>query len=375
MKELNQIYKLRSSEDTFRSSTRLLICLCQFFGVAPMPIPLNKSQNCDGLCWKLIKCLHRIWCLVIIIGVTTSFYYQHVKFNTIAQYSQIKVLLHIGEYISIISSCVICVIGSQINRNLYEKYYQNVMDIDSMLTECGSRLNSGNLKRFIVKCIAMCLLFETVMSIIFALSFLNKESSVARNIALYIIPHILVLLVIIEYGSLLYTIRERYHSISVLLKKISFDLLFKKECRQTQAAVMENKICQKLNCLRLAFLDISKFAADVNGTFGILILSILVSTFLILSTEFFSFYEFVEKSAPDFYVPILSVLWILFYGGRIIFVVIMNHLVNIEVRTERWYTHPKSTKISKEIRSLKIIFVQLVSQKMVSIDRFFFLEL
>ncbi|XP_037041518.1 uncharacterized protein LOC119078149 [Bradysia coprophila] len=204
------------------------------------------------------------------------------------------------------------------------------MEIDSKLTECGSRINGENLKRFIIKCIAICFLFEAVMVIVFALSFLNEENSVARNIALYVIPHIMVLLVIIEYGAFLYAIRERYHSISVMLKKVSFDLLFKKEYRQAQTATTENKICRKLNCLRLAFLDISNFTTDVNGTFGILIVSILVSTFLILSTEFFAFYEFVEKAAPDFYVPVLSVLWILFYGGRIIFVVKMNHGVNIE---------------------------------------------
>lgn len=337
MKELKQIYKLRSSEDLLKFSTRPLICLCQLFGVAPMPITLGQNQILQGLGWKFVKYFHRLWCVIILIAVATSFYYQHVKFNTIAQYTQIKVLLHIGEYVSITLTCVICVVGSQINRNVYDKYYRDLMDIDAKLSECGSRINGENLKWFIVKCIGICFSYETAMVVIFTLSSLYEENSVVRNIAMYVIPHMMVLLVIIEYGSLLYAIRERYQSISIVLKKISFDLLFKKEYRQRQtAAATENKICQKLNCLRLVFLDISKFTTQVNGTFGNLIISILVSTFLILSTEFFSFYEFIEKAAPDFYVPILSVLWILFYGGRIIFVVRMNHGVNIEVSSIRF---------------------------------------
>lgn len=340
MKELNQIYKRQSSEDLFRSSTRLLILLCQFFGVAPVPISFGQNEKFEGLRWKILKCFHQIWCFIIILGITTSFYYQHVKFNTIAHYSQIKVLLHIGEYSSIISTCIACVIGSQIQRDAYTKYFQNLMEIDSKLAECGSRTNFTDLKRFIVRRVAICFLFEAVMVSVFAMSFFGEEHSIVRNITLYIIPHIMVLLTIIKYCSLLYIIQERCHNISLMLKKISFDLLFKKEYRQAQSVmqitVMENKICQKINCLRLAFLEISKLTTDVNGSFGILIVSILVSTFLILSTEFFAFYEFVEKSAPDVYVPFLSVLWIIFYGGRIIFVLCMNHAVNIAV-SFHWY--------------------------------------
>lgn len=332
MKELNQIYKLRSSEDQFRSSIRPLISLCQLFGVAPVPISFDQNQNIVAFRWKIFKCFHQIWCTMIILGIITSFYFQHVKFNTIAQYSQIKVLLHIGEYISIISTCIACVIGSQINRNTYDQYFQQLMEIDSKFVECGAKINCNNLKRFVIKCITMCFLFETVMVFVFAMSFFGEDNSIVRNITLYVIPHIMVLLVIIKYCSLLYAIQERCHNISLMVKKISLDLLFKKEYRQTHKTATENKICQKINGLRLAFLDISKLTTDVNGTFGVLVISILVSTFVILSTEFFAFYEYVEQAAPDMYVPCLSVLWIIFYGGRIIFVLRMNHAVNIEVK-------------------------------------------
>lgn len=334
MNELDQIYKLQSTEDSFKSSIRLLIFLCQLFGVAPVLISFSRNEKFDGFRWKLVRYFHQIWCFMIIIGITTSFYFQHVKFNTIAQYSQIKVLLHIGEYVSIISTCMACVIGSQMNRNTYNEYFHKLIDIDSKLRECGFRTNFQNLKRFTIKCMTLCFLFEIVMVSVFAISFFGEDHSIVRNITLYVIPHIMVLLAIIKYCSLLYAIQDRYHNISILLKKISFDLLFKKEYRRThtvaQISVTENKICQKLNCLRLAFLDICAFTSDVNGSFGVLIISILVSTFLILSTEFFAFYEFVEQSAPDLYVPCLSVLWIIFYGGRIIFVLRMNHAVNIE---------------------------------------------
>lgn len=335
MKELNQIYKLQSSEELFRSSIRILIFLCQIFGVAPVPIPFNRSQIIESFRWKILRIFHRIWCAMIIIGITASFYFQHVNYNTISQYSQIKVLLHIGEYISIISTCVACVIGSQIQRNFYSQYFQQFIEIDSKLAECGSRINFKNLKKFIIKCVAICFLFEIVMVSVFAKSFFGEEHSIVRNITLYVIPHIMVLLALIKYCSLLYAIQERCHHISLMLKKISIDLLFKKEYRQTQTithrTMTKDKICQKINCLRVVFLDISKLTTDISGSFGILIISILVSTFLILSTEFFAFYEFVEQSAPDLYVPCLSVLWIIFYGGRIIFILRMNHAVNIEV--------------------------------------------
>lgn len=336
MKELNQIYKLQSSQDLFRSSLKPLIFLCQIFGVAPVPVSFSQNQNFESFRWRFLKCFHQIWCIWIIIGISTSFYFQHVKFNTIEQYSQIKVLLHIGEYVSIVSTCMACVIGSQMNRNVYNKYFQSLVEIDSKLSDCGSRINFQNLKNFIIKSVAICFLFELVMVSVFAMSFFGEDNSIVRNITLYVIPHIMVLLAIIKYCSLLYAIQERCQNVSVLLKKISFDLLFKKEYRRTQSVMhtttTTNKICHKINCLRLTFLDISKLTTDVNGSFGILIVSILVSTFLILSTEFFAFYEFIERSAPDLYVPCLSVLWIIFYGGRIIFILRMNHAVNIEVR-------------------------------------------
>lgn len=335
MKELKQMYKRQSSEDLFRSSIKLLILLCQLFGVAPVPIPFSQNEKFEGLRWKVFKFFHQVWCFLIILGIIASFYYQHVTFNTVAHYSQIKVLLHIGEYVSIISTCIACVIGSQIQRNVYNKYFQNLMEIDSKLTECGARTNFTNLKRFIVKCVAICFLFEVVLVSVFAMSFFGEQHSIVRNITIYVIPHIMVLLTIFKYCSLLYAIQERCHDISLVFKKISYDLLFKKEYRQTQSVMQitltENKICQKINCLRLAFLDITELTTDVNGSFGILIISILVSTFLILSTEFFAFYEYIEQSAPDVYVPFISVLWIIFYGGRIIFVLRMNHSVNIAV--------------------------------------------
>lgn len=338
MKELDQIYKLQSSEELFRSSIKLLIFLCQLFGVAPLPVLFGQHERLEAVRWKVFRCFHRIWCGWLIICITTSFYFQHVKFNTIVQYSQIKILLHIGEYVSIISTCTACVIGSQINRNAYNKYFQAIIEIDSKLNECGCRTNFTNLKRFTIKCVAACFLFEFVMVSVFALSLFGEDNSIVRNITLYVIPHIMVLLAIIKYCTLLYAIQERYRSISLLLKKISVDLLFKKEYRQTktvlQTAITENKICQKLNSLRLAFLDIATLTTDVNESFGVLIVSILVSTFLILSTEFFAFYEFIERSAPDLYEPVLSFLWIIFYGGRISFVLRMNHAVNIEVRKQ-----------------------------------------
>lgn len=338
MKELNQIYKIRSSEDSFRSSIRILIFLSQLFGVCPLPVPFGRHEKYANFGWKIARLIHQVWCAAIIVGILTSFYFQHVQNYTIAQYTQIKVLLRIGEYISIISTCIACVIGAQINRNVYEKYFQNLMEIDAKLIECGSRINGNNLGKFISKCIAISVLFEVVLVAAFAISYFYDENPTARNITLYVVPHMVVLLCIITYCSLLYAIRERCRNVTLMLKKISFDLLFKKEYRYTgndtdsiQTASIEQIICQKLNCLRLTFLEISRLTADVSGRFGILFISILVSTFLILSTELFAFYEYIEQSAPDVYVPFLSVLWIIFYGTRIIFVLRMNHMVNIEV--------------------------------------------
>ncbi|KAJ6636706.1 Gustatory receptor for sugar taste 43a [Pseudolycoriella hygida] len=330
MKVLNEIYKLQSLEDSFRSSVRPLILLCQMFGVAPLPVSFSQTEKVDGFRWRICGRIHQFWCAGIIIAIVTSFYFQHVKFNTIIQYSQIKVLLHIGQYACIIGTCSACVIGSQIQSSSYNKYFQNIIKIDLKLTKWGSRINFVNLKKFIRRCIVLCFSFEVVMVSVFAMSFLGEDNSIVRNIALYIIPHIMVLLTVIKYTSLLYAIQERYQNVNVLLKKVSFDLLFKKEYRQKHTPTTENKICQRINGMRLVFLDISKFSADVNGSFGVLVIFILVSTFLILSTEFFAFYEYIEQSAPDFYVPVLSLLWIIFYGGRIIFVLRMNHAVNIE---------------------------------------------
>lgn len=335
MKELNQIYKFQSSEELFRSSIRILIFLCQLFGVAPVPVSFNPSQKIDGFRWKILRSFHQIWCAMILLGISLSFYFQHANYNTTSQYSQIKVLLHIGEYISIISTCMSCVIGSQIQRNVYSQYFQKFIEIDSKLNECGSRISFKNFKSFIIKCMTICFLFEIVMVSVFALSFFGEGHSIVRNLTLYVIPHVMVLLTLIKYCSLLYAIQERCQHISRMLKKISFDLLFKKEYRKTQTAMdmatTKEKICQKINRLRETFSDITKLTAEINGSFGVLIICILVSTFLILSTEFFAFYEFVEKSAPDLYIPCLSVLWIIFYGGRIVFILRMNHAVNIEV--------------------------------------------
>lgn len=332
MKELNKIYKLQSSEEQFLSSIKILIFLCQLFGVAPIPISLNRPTKFDEFKSKIVRSLHQLWCAFILICISTSFYFQHTKCNTILQYSQIKVLLHLGEYISIISNSMVTVIGSQMQRNVYNEYFQQFIEIDLELSECGAKLNFSEFKKFILNSLLICGLFEMIMVTVFSLSFFGEESAVVRNIALYVIPHIMILLTLITYCTLLYAVQERYHHISLILRKLSVDLLFKTEYRQIDHKTLtKNKICEKMNSLRGVFARISKLTININASFGFLIICVLVSTFLILSTEFFAFYEFIEQSAPDFYVPCLSVLWIIFYGGRIIFILQMNHAVSIEV--------------------------------------------
>lgn len=356
MKELNLnlIYKLEL-ENNLRRAVQRITFWCKFFGVTPINLKYESNTDSYPSIFSkekpLSNCrfvLHVMWSLLILTAISVCIYYER-SYDERDTASFILKCLYMGEYLFNIFNCTLIVVGCHYQRRVYNQYFNRIIGIDMELKECGVTTDYSRLDKYIKKCWYCSALFMMLATISDLLYYFSLKDFV-RSAIVFIVSNLLTIVTLIEYFGLLYVLKERYQSICNLLHQLvdQSDELSKKKSIETHATltlfdmmkIRQNAyvdptlaIMQRLNKLRKIFYDLAMFNEDINTSFGILIISITMTTFIVVSTQLYAFYDIAESpdGISDIYLAIYSGLWFFFNSGKVFLILLFNHHVCVEV--------------------------------------------
>lgn len=347
------IYKLES-ERNLRHALQRITFWCKFFGVAPVtlnfePTHTHQRQSIfskENLPSNCRFVLHVLWSVSILTAISVSIYYER-SYDERDSTSFILKCLYMGEYLFNIFNCLIIVIGCHYQRRVYSQYFNRIIAIDMELRECGVTNDYSRLDKYIKKfwyCSALFMMVATVSDLMYYFSL----KDFVRSAFVFIVSNLLTIVTLIEYFGLLFVLKERYQSIcNVLLQLVNqnnskgksyenyttlilFDMIKKNAYVDPTVVVMK-----RLNKLRKIYYDLAMFNEDINESFGILIISIHLTTFIVVSTQLYAFYDIAKSSdgIDNIFLAIYSGLWFIFNSGKVLLILLMNHHVCVEVRT------------------------------------------
>ncbi|KAG4069536.1 hypothetical protein HA402_006902 [Bradysia odoriphaga] len=352
MKELNSslIYKLELERE-LRRSLRRMIFWCKFFGVAPINLNFQTDahQNLSFFKILLLNCrfvLHVLWSLLILTAIAISIHYER-SFDERDTSSFILKCLYMGEYLFNISNCLLIVIGCHYQRRVYIKYFNRIIDIDMEFRECGVTTNYSQLNGYVKKfwyCSALFMVLATISDLMY---YFNLNDFI-RSATIFILSNLLTIVTFIAYFGLLYVLKERYKIIQSLLLQLvhqNEELSTRKPVEHYTLAVFDVMnikksayrvptltMIQQINRLRKIYYDLAMFNEDINSSFGMLIISTTMSSFIVVSTQLYAFYDIARSrdGISDIYLAIYSGLWFIFNSVKVLLILLLNHHVCVE---------------------------------------------
>lgn len=381
-------------EKQFYASVKILLKLSQLFGAAPINLNIQiESLRTQRSRWTSIKkpskkknaaqssytnnnnillnydrfkvqtntFVHRAWCTVIFLALLTAMYSQHQEFDVSQRL--ITRFLYTGVYLMTIVNITITIIGSQWQRHCYSEYIFRFVDIDMQLLGCGGRRKRksyGELRRFVH--ILLGIGGAIVGAVIVADMLYNQliVKYFTRSITIYVVPTVTCLLALSQYVCLLHALNERYADIKMVLQRMSSDVSNKRRAsadvddyrrgdyrmygvltvmvQSIDASSSSSKGFDSLpyelvlETLRKVHYELYRLGVDVSGSFGVLVVATVLTTFMILCTQLYAFYTFAEGiQVWDVYLFVYTVLWLTLHAGKLYLMLWLNHRVAIQV--------------------------------------------
>lgn len=347
-------YRL-SLERNLASTLNRYILISQFFGAVPVNLSIKQSIGPGSIASTRINRLktwtHYIWSMFIILLICSSIYSRYIR-----ESNKISVanLLDLSEYVFNTGNVIIIMIGCNYQNNCYSQYFNEIIAIDIKLKRCGGKLHPCSLKRFLR-------IYSMAVSILFILTVINDclyrqfvFFNIVRGLAVYVLPNIISTLCIMQYFCVLYVLRERFGQIVTILQGFldeyrsmlgkdynskSRVLTVKTLGTNIKSTNVDNDkffscLSHKeiLNSLRGIFHELTVIYLNINRSFGIFIVSLATSAFVIICQELYTFYRLAETSDNlNVYEAIYSVLWVTLHYGRVFGILYRNSMVDREV--------------------------------------------
>lgn len=347
-------------EESFYQSLRLFLCICTCFCAAPGAMSYHSLSRAELKLKKWGKSkviMHLIWGVIVLASITTSTYFQYSEYDT-DKTSFITRVLYVTEYIIDIFNSAIIIFGCYYQRHWYVLYFRKCSEIFSTLQQLGGEVEFKNLQIFLTRSLTAYGIF---FSIVFVTDFMYNRMDAKeffRSSTVFSIPNIITVLALTEYFVLLIILRDCYRTINQILGKLPsqynwklldrayngqkktntiFDLIARSSYfKHSNLNGVEPNSCEStrmiLEKLRRLCLNLTELNKDINGSFGILVISVIISTFPFLSTQFYIFYKLAEGlDKNDAWLYIYSVLWLILHGGKSFLILLFCNWVNTEV--------------------------------------------
>lgn len=337
-----ELYKVL---DTF-----LLICQC--LCVAPLelsfeqPILLITKRSARLKYFKIIS--QYMWCTVLLASVVTSIYFQYAEFDSF-EITFLMRILYVGEYISGIFNSVLIMVACHRQYKRYVKVLIEVSKLIRILETFGVTFDFSSTRIFLRRWLFGSGLF--FLSIIPVDYLYNRSNIISffRSSTVYSIPNVITALALIKYIVLLHVLNYFYSQIHLILQSIQVESSHHITNRgisirkgvfyfmgndipdiQRQIGVHRSVNDMKIDRLRGFCLELGCMHRNANEAFGLLLVSTVVSTFLILNIQFYTFYTIIERLQKDnIWLTIYTIMWVVLHGAKTFFVLLSNHSIKV----------------------------------------------
>lgn len=264
-------------------------------------------------------------------------------------------ILYFSEYISGILSTAFIFVGCHYQRNRYGDYFRRFSKIFLKLATFGVSIDFGGTKKvtkqFLVGYSAFfgCVILTDLMYNRFCLR------TFVRSSAVYSLPNIIAAMALAEYFLLLNLLTQCYAKVRLILQEISS--VGSDCCTQIELNILQQELSRlheslvnrypsmndgrKVEQLRLLCLELNQLHYEITASFGFLIISTIISAFIILSIQFYTFYTIFEGFLnKDTWLIIYTLLWVILHGGKTFLILLFNQFVQDEVNA---HMHPEFT--------------------------------
>lgn len=292
--------------------------------------------------WNLLQiCLS----LFAISAITVATHYQYTEFDSNLGF--LTRVLYMGEYTTGIVNMLLITLGGHYQNRYYLEYAMDLIEVDFKLLKCGTKIDYKFVKIYLQ---FYMIVYGVFFAIVLFVDFNYNEGNIVgffRSSSIFTVPNIICLLGLTQYSGFLYCVRIRFIQLNKILRKIGRDSMrqsvnyFKEKTKTTDIiSVVEfakikdpNKLSPKemFNELRYAHSDLCILIKKLNESFGILVISAMITTFVSLSIQFYAIYKAVEGFSNNFYLTIYTLLWIIMMGGKTVIILFASSGVDDNV--------------------------------------------
>lgn len=348
--------QLHRFECLFYKSIRAFLIICQCFGAAPIHLcfanfsSLSSTAMVKRSCREYLKCfLHCAWCTLTLCGIISATYFQYQDFDS-KNILFLTRILYFGEYISVILNTTFIFVGCYYQRNRYGDYFRRFSHTFLRLTTFGVATDFIRTKNIIKRFLLSYLVF---FAFVIMTDFMYNRSSLKaflRSSTVYSLPNIIVAMALTEYFLLLDLLAQCYAKVRNILQEIAResdlcspiqskkaferDLYYIRKWTRSRCPFMDDE--RKIVQLRLLCLELNQLNYDITASCGWLLISSIISTFIILSIQFYTFYTIFEGFVnEDIWLTLYTVLWVILHGGKTFLILLFNHFVSDQVISKR----------------------------------------
>lgn len=333
-------------ELTFYKSLRTFLFVCQCCGTAPIDlrfVDFSSSLGTGKRSYReYLKCiLHGAACTFALCGISIATYFQYEEFNA-ENILFLTRILYFGEYISGILNTAFIFVGCYYQRNRYGDYFRRFSQIFLKLATFGVAIDFAQTRKIISRFLFGYLAF---FGFVILTDFMYNRSNLKafmRSSTVYSLPNIIAAMALAEYFLLLDLLVQCYAKIGIILQTISgvsdgsSPNAFERDLNHVRKWTMSHyrfiNDQQRVEQLRLLCLELNHLNSAITASCGLLIISTMVSTFIILSIQFYTFYTIFEGFVTkDTWLTIYTLLWVILHGGKTFLILSFNQFVSDEV--------------------------------------------
>lgn len=332
-----------NNQKTFKrnltESTKYVIVLSQICCACPINLQSNPKKVLANRCSNFGHFIFSVFLLTLLMYAAYNRYFDSQK-----TLSFMLSVLNAIEYTFSIINCSLVIFGCYYQKECYLRYFNNIIEIDVALQRISRNLPVCTLKSYLNK---MVIAFLVSMTFSFGMTCFYQRTF-SRTIAaaiINILPNIITFLSVFQYTALLYVIQERYKKINLIITNLSKSIESTKQSNNRfEIGLTSNFVSRKMidhdetytleliNLIQSIFQSLTKLERNTCQSFAVLVVTLLISTFIILCSQLYALYKLVQDlDHLNIIVVFYKIVWMSLHSAQVIIMLIRNDKLLQEV--------------------------------------------
>lgn len=340
----NERDQTMKSQSNFAEPIRVLLTMSQVFCAAPINLSIGPQKQSRKM-WlrRSMRFAHLLWSVFILIVIA---YCMQNNFTEIisSDNSSLLQILYLSELAFNLMNCVLVIVSTNYQQLWFNVYVEQINAINKKLQLPVTALNV-KLSRFLRLIFTISFVFlTTVISIIVT----YQKANVRRLLqvcATYVVTNIIIFLALLQFFVLVYVVQKQYEQLLITIRRMSNTLMashvktiniyhFEAESKMNCQKGLQFMECkdttkERLEMLRSMYFDLTILEGNINQSFGVFIVSLVLSAFFVVTTQLYVFYT--QTQDVDFMQVTYSSVWMIQHCLKVFAIFFLSSRVSQEV--------------------------------------------